>query len=104
MDTHDYYQSGLGMFCVPSCLCLPIPHSHPQACLLDQLTWNAAFLSIVCLEEMDDMENNLKPVSDNPYLALVGGLWPSLHSDRPRFKPGPNCHSLYRPRETLFPF
>ncbi|XP_066889539.1 gamma-interferon-inducible lysosomal thiol reductase isoform X1 [Kogia breviceps] len=32
-----------------------------QACLLDQLKRSAAFRTIVCLEEMDDMEKNLKP-------------------------------------------
>lgn len=32
-----------------------------EACLLDQLERNVAVLIIVCLEEMFDMENNLKP-------------------------------------------
>ncbi|XP_036878499.1 gamma-interferon-inducible lysosomal thiol reductase [Manis javanica] len=32
-----------------------------EACLLDQLKPKAAFLAVVCLEGMDDMEKNLKP-------------------------------------------
>uniref|UniRef100_A0A8C9UPD4 Gamma-interferon-inducible lysosomal thiol reductase n=1 Tax=Spermophilus dauricus TaxID=99837 RepID=A0A8C9UPD4_SPEDA len=31
------------------------------ACLLDQLEKSAAFLTIVCLEQLDDMEKHLKP-------------------------------------------
>ncbi|XP_058419737.1 gamma-interferon-inducible lysosomal thiol reductase isoform X1 [Diceros bicornis minor] len=32
-----------------------------EACLWDQLERDAAFLTIVCIEEMDDMQANLKP-------------------------------------------
>ncbi|KAB0406655.1 hypothetical protein E2I00_018661, partial [Balaenoptera physalus] len=38
-----------------------VPYGNAQACLLDQLERSTAFLTIVCLEEMDDMERNLKP-------------------------------------------
>lgn len=38
---------------------------------MDQLEWSAAFLTIVCLEELDDMEGNLKPVSETL-------TWPGL--------------------------
>lgn len=40
---------------------LPVP---PQACLLNVLSPNAALLTIVCMEELDDMEKNLRPVRD----------------------------------------
>ncbi|KAF4014353.1 hypothetical protein G4228_005710 [Cervus hanglu yarkandensis] len=38
-----------------------VPYGNAQACLLDQLEPKTAFLTIVCLEEMTDMEQNLKP-------------------------------------------
>lgn len=87
VDPCDYSQCGLGVLWAP--LTSLLAHPHPQACLLDQLEKNAAFLTIVCIEEMDDMENNLKPVSEASYLAWVWGPWPSLTPDRPRFKSWP---------------
>lgn len=66
--------------------CLPTYLPQPQACLLDQLKPKAAFLAVVCLEGMDDMEKNLKPVSNTPLLVWLGGPWPSLHPDTPKFK------------------
>ncbi|KAF5913689.1 hypothetical protein HPG69_017465 [Diceros bicornis minor] len=38
-----------------------VPYGNAQACLWDQLERDAAFLTIVCIEEMDDMQANLKP-------------------------------------------
>lgn len=95
VDVCDYFQSGLGVLWVPL-MALPA-HPHPQACLLDQLEKNAAFLTIVCLEEMDNMEDNLKPVSDISHPGL-----PCTQTD-PGSSPVPDCHSLYSPRKTLFP-
>lgn len=48
---------------------LTSPPPIPQACLWDKLDKNLAILIIVCIEEMDDMEENLKPVSNTPHLA-----------------------------------
>lgn len=40
------------------------PHPPtPQACLIDQLEQYEAFLTIVCMEQSDQMEKNLQPVS-----------------------------------------
>ncbi|XP_058148775.1 gamma-interferon-inducible lysosomal thiol reductase [Dasypus novemcinctus] len=52
-----------------------------EACLLDKLEATAAFLTIVCLEELDDMEGNLKPclqlyapkVTEDSVLACATG-------------------------------
>uniref|UniRef100_A0A8D2E069 Gamma-interferon-inducible lysosomal thiol reductase n=1 Tax=Sciurus vulgaris TaxID=55149 RepID=A0A8D2E069_SCIVU len=35
-----------------------------EACLLDKLEPDVAFITIVCLEELDEMEKNLKPRTD----------------------------------------
>lgn len=81
MNTRDYSQSGVGRGALGPLHALDCLLPIPQACLWDQLERNMAFLTIVCLEEMDDMEKNLKPVSHAPPL---GPGWEALGFPVPR--------------------